>query len=367
MTADAVAVRFRHAEERMQLALEAADVGTWELELPSNDIRWCDRCKSIFGLPQDSEIKYADFLGLVHPEDRDRVDAVVQSVLDPSGSGTYDIEYRIVQPPGTVRSVAAKGKAFFEENQGSRTAFRFMGTLLDRTEHKQVQEALMQSEKLAVTGRLAASIAHEIRNPLESISNLLYLLRDEPSTERRAEYLSLADAELHRVSDIANHTLRFYRDPAGIAEVDLSEIATSTLAMFQGRILSLGVRVQRRLQEELCVESTAGELRQVVVNLVSNALDAMPCGGRLLVRARSFGLEKDGQRNVRLTIADTGHGMSAEVQERMFQPFYTTKGEAGNGIGLWLSLEILKKHRAHLSVRSAPARGTVFVITFRRR
>ena len=136
--------------------------------------------------------------------------------------------------------------------------------------------------------------------------------------------------------------------------------------MFQGRILPRGVRVERRVEKQLCVEGTAGELRQVVANLISNALDAMPGGGRLIVRARSFRLGADEQRSVRLTIADTGLGMSAAVQERMFQAFYTTKGEAGNGIGLWLSLEILKKHRAHLRVRSALTQGTVFVITFLR-
>ena len=169
MTFERVTGELRHAEERMQLAVDAAGVGTWDLEIPSNDLRWCERCKSIFGLPLDSEIKYADFLALVHPEDRDRVDAVVQSVLDPSGTGTYDIEYRVVQPSGTVRSVEAKGRAFFEERNGSRAAYRFMGTVLDRTEQKKAQEALVQSEKLAVTGRLAASIAHEIKNPLDSI------------------------------------------------------------------------------------------------------------------------------------------------------------------------------------------------------
>jgi signal transduction histidine kinase len=318
----------------------------------------------MFGIPLNSEFKYADFLALVHPEDRDRVDSVVGSVLDPSGTGAYDLEYRIVQPGGEIRSVAAKGRAFFREEEGVPKTFRFLGTLLDRTEQKRAQEALIQSERLAVTGRLAASIAHEIRNPLDSIANSLYLLRGESSPTKREEYLSAAESELARVSDIASHTLRFYRDPVGSTEVDLAEMIESTVALFQGRISASGIRIERNLPEGLSIEGTAGEIRQVVANLISNALDAMPRGGRLLLRARPSGANTNTHRNVRLTIADSGYGMTAVVQERIFQPFYSTKGEHGNGLGLWLSLEILKKHHAILKLKSSPSRGTVFVISF---
>ncbi len=186
------------AEERLQFAAEAANLGTWDLVLPSNELHWCSRCKEIFGIAPDSSFYYEHFLERVHPEDRSRVDAVVKQSIDPRGPGTYDIEYRIVQPGGDIRWIAASGKAYFGDFGGEVRAFRFLGTLLDCTGQKRAQELLIQSEKLAVTGRLAAAIAHEIKNPLDAVGNLLYLLRTETSEQVRTQYLDMASAELAR-------------------------------------------------------------------------------------------------------------------------------------------------------------------------
>lgn len=352
------------ALERLKLAAEAANIGTWILKLPSKDLEWCARCKEIFGIPLLSDFRYEDFLERVYAEDRNRVDGIVQRSIDPGGGGPYDIEYRIVRPSGEVRWVAAKGKAYFEGVKGRKHAVRFVGTLLDRTELKYVQGLLLQSEKLATTGRLAASIAHEIRNPLDAVSNLLYLVREEECREKRLQHLDTVMGELQRVTDIAMHTLQLTRDPVGINKVNLGALIESTLALFHGRIAAQRITVLRRVLKGVSVEASEGELRQVVVNLVSNALDAMPAGGKLLLRINRLDTSYSGGQKVRLTVADSGNGMTQDVLSRICEAFYTTKGNSGNGIGLWLSMEILRKYNAELRVKSSPGLGTICTILF---
>lgn len=347
-------------EETLQLAAETAGVGTWHLFVLENDLRSSPRCKEIFGLPPEAQFQYEDFLSAVHPDDRSLVEATVAHALDPAGPGLYELDYRIIHPDGTVRWVGGKGKAFFEERNGGQVAVRFIGTVLDRTERRKIHDALIEAEKLAVTGRLAASIAHEIRNPVDAVMNLLYLLRTEPSEEKRFEYIQQAEGELSRVSEIATNTLVFYRDPAGTTSFDLAKLVENAMSLFRGRIIASKVIVEARLPHGIFVSAPQSELRQVIANLVSNALDAMPDGGRLIFRIREFVNHKAGKLCVRLTVADTGTGMNSEVLSRIFEAFYTTKGAAGNGLGLWLSSEIMKKCGSSMRVRSAVGRGTVF-------
>ena len=350
-------------EETLQLAAETAGVGTWNLFVLDNELRSSPRCKEIFGFSPEARFQYDDFLSVIHPDDRPLVESTVAHALDPSGTGLYELDYRIVHPDGTVRWLGGKGRAFFEERDGKQVATRFIGTVLDRTERRKIQEALIEAEKLAVTGRLAASIAHEIRNPLDAVVNLLYLLRTESSPSKRPEYIQQAEGELARVSEIATNTLRFYRDPSGTTKFDLGELADTVVNLFRARIVTSRVTVEASLPQGILVSAPRGELRQVIANLVSNALEAMPDGGRLILRIRQFVNHHTGKLCVRLTVADTGIGMNPEVLSRVFEAFYTTKGATGNGLGLWLSLEIIKKCGSSLKVRSAVGRGTVFHIS----
>jgi PAS domain S-box-containing protein len=347
-------------DETLQLAAETAGVGTWHLALPDNELHSSPKCREIFGLSSDSAFSYQDFISFVHPDDRSLVEATVAHALDPKGTGLYELDYRIIHSDGSVHWVGGKGKAFFEEHNGELVATRFIGTVLDRTERRKIQEALIEAEKLAVTGRLAASIAHEIRNPVDAVMNLLYLLRSESSDARRSEYIQQAESELSRVSEIATNTLRFYQDPAGTTSFDLAELAETVINLFRGRIATSRVVVETNLPHGVLVSAPQGELRQVIANLVGNALDAMPSGGRLIFRIRKFWNSHTGKSCIRLTIADTGIGMRPEVLSRVFEAFYTTKGAAGTGLGLWLSLEIMKKCGSSMQVRSTLGRGTVF-------
>ena len=238
--------------------------------------------------------------------------------------------------------------------------------LSDIDQQKKSESALIQNEKLAAVGRLAASISHEINNPLESVTNLLYLARQDPglSQDIRA-YLDTADHELSRVSQIVSHTLRFHRQSTRPRSMTASALLDPSLGLYAGRIANAGVDplVEHIPAEPIvCYE---GEIRQVLNNLISNAIESMKTGGRLTVRTGPAHSWKTESRGLRITIADTGHGMPQQVQSRLFEAFYTTKGENGTGLGLWISRGIIEKHFGTLRMRSCvrPGKsGSVFRI-----
>lgn len=236
----------------------------------------------------------------------------------------------------------------------------------DITDQKRAEVALIQSEKLAAVGRLAASIAHEINNPLESVTNLLYLARAAHNLGEVQEYLDVAERELRRVSVISNQTLRFYKQSTKPTAVTAEDLFESVLSIYQGRIVNSRVHVERRMRTGKAVECFEGEVRQVLNNLVGNAVDAMhPVGGRLLLRSRETTHPRTGERGLVLTVADTGRGMTSQVQKKIFDAFYTTKGIGGTGLGLWVSKEIADRHQGELRVRSSQeqhANGSVFTL-----
>jgi signal transduction histidine kinase len=233
-------------------------------------------------------------------------------------------------------------------------------------ERRKTEKALLQSEKLAVAGRLAASIAHEINNPLEAVTNLLYLIGKASSLEEAKLYAETATGELARVSEIAIHTLKFFRQLSKPTKVYLTELVDSALVLYQGRLVSARVGVQRDYRACPPITAMAGELRQVIVNLVGNAVDAMRGGGTLSIRIDRAREYCNGSRpGMRLTIADSGSGIPPEIRSRLFEPFVSSKGETGTGLGLWVSSEIVRKHGGTIKFRSrsaAPSKGTVFSI-----
>jgi signal transduction histidine kinase len=244
---------------------------------------------------------------------------------------------------------------------------RWVGVIvMDVSERKRSEDALRRTEKLAATGRLAASIAHEINNPLEAITNLLYLLRRFCRLDDAAlNYVTIAEREVRRMSEITQQTLRFYRQSTLPGRCTMAELLDSVLDMYNVRLSTLGIELERHYEPNLDLYCFAGELRQVIANLVSNAMDATAGGGRLIVCARQSRDWVHPQREgVRITIADSGSGMSPEVRDRLFEAFFTTKGATGTGLGLWVSHEIILKHHGVVHVRSRQGAGTVFQIFF---
>jgi PAS domain S-box-containing protein len=240
---------------------------------------------------------------------------------------------------------------------------------LEITHQKKAEAALIQSEKLAAVGRLASSISHEINNPLEAVTNLLYLIANDPKLAPELTfYLSTAQSELARVCQIATQTLRFHRQAMRPTMVTAEQLVGAVLSLYQGRLANSGISVEANYCTQTPVLCLENDIRQVLNNLIANAIDAMRHGGRLIVRAHDAtdghgGTE--GRRGIRITIADTGHGMSEEVKARIFEPFYTTKALNGTGLGLWISHGIIERHGGQLRIRSSEDighRGTVAII-----
>jgi PAS domain S-box-containing protein len=236
--------------------------------------------------------------------------------------------------------------------------------LTDLTSQKKTESALMQSEKLAAVGRLAASISHEINNPLESVTNLLYLIAQDADLPRQARtYLSIAEGEIARVSQIASQTLRFHRQSTKASDITPEALIESVVGVYQGRLHNSSIQVVRQHRIAASITCYEGEIRQVLHNLVGNAIDSMRTGGRLILRTQNATSWRTGQQGIRITVADTGYGMSPEVLSRVFEAFFTTKGDNGTGLGLWISRGIIDKHHGHLEVSSTdrtPRNGTVF-------
>ncbi|MDQ2834835.1 MAG: PAS domain S-box protein [Acidobacteriota bacterium] len=236
---------------------------------------------------------------------------------------------------------------------------------LDVDDRKRAEQALLRTEKLAAVGRLAASIAHEINNPLESVTNILYILRDLTEGET-LRYVETAETELSRVSAITSQSLRFHKQSTKAVPCSCEALIADALSLFHPKLVNARVTVEQRHRAMDPVTCFDGEIRQVLNNLIGNAIDAMsPNGGRLLLRSRMGTHWRTGCRGAFLTIADTGAGMSPGVAHHVFEAFYTTKGMEGTGLGLWVSKEIIDRHQGTLHLRSSRCdghSGTVFSV-----
>jgi two-component system, NtrC family, sensor kinase len=228
---------------------------------------------------------------------------------------------------------------------------------------EQVAEVLRENQKLITLGRLAASIAHEINNPLESITNLLYLIEQGDAQQSR-EYLKLAQRELSRVVQISKQTLTFSRETRAPVSVQLSELIEEVLGLHSRRIGEKNLRVVRQYETYEPITVLPGEMRQVLSNLISNAIEATSPRGRIVIRIRAA-RRWDGHegRGLRLSIGDNGTGIPEDVRCRLGEAFFTTKGQSGTGLGLWVTQSIVQRYGGSLQIRSSvsPTRhGTVF-------
>lgn len=260
-----------------------------------------------------------------------------------------------------------------EPRNWSPTDAPLLEELAERTwvaiERARTEKALLETEKLAVVGRLASSIAHEINNPLEAVTNLLFLIERTNLPSDAARYLQQAQTELSRVSQITVETLRFSRQNTRATEVRLSDLIESVISLHEARLKGARIAVERRSTEHRPLLCFPHELRQVIANLIGNAIDAMTAlnHARLCLRVRDARDPRTRAEGIRLTVADTGSGMNRATLERIWEPFFTTKGTTGTGLGLWVTDEIIRKHHGTVSVRSScDSRhpGTVFSVFF---
>ncbi len=226
------------------------------------------------------------------------------------------------------------------------------------SEQRRAQTALLASEKLAVAGRLAATLAHEIHNPLDAVSNLLYLLQHNPTTQENMQFLDLASKELDRVSQISRAMLGMYRESKEPVAVNVQEMLESILVLIDVQMRHAQVLLQTQFAPGAIVTGYPAELRQVFINLLTNAAEASQPGSTIELRTEIFVERRRSLRGeprpagVVITIADTGEGIPADTLPRLFQPFFTTKGEHGTGLGLWVSQGIVQKHGGSISIKS---------------
>ena len=362
-TLRSTAERLQQQQERFSFATTAAGVGYWFCDLPFAELIWDHCVKEHFWLPSDAHVTIEIFYAVIHPDDREPTRQAIEASI--ASKTTYDMVYRTVGPDGKLKWIRAIGRTGYGETGNP---LRFDGITIDITRQRQSEEALVKNEKLAVVGRMAASISHEINNPLESVTNLLYLIRTQAGINATlADYAAQAEEELARVSHIVTHTLQFNRESKAPQELRMSTLVESALAIYRARLTQSGVRLVCDLREQQTVFCMQTEIRQVLSNLIGNAHDASKKGGTLTLRTRDSVNWQTGEKCVRVTIADTGHGMNTNTRSRLFDAFFTTKGLNGTGLGLWVSAEILNRHKASVRVKSRQLEqlgGTIFLLSF---
>jgi PAS domain S-box-containing protein len=301
-------------------------------------------------------------IDLVHP---DEMAEIAQSWAHSLATGEpLEAEYRLRRNDGEYRSFLARGVAL---RNGAGAIERWIGTCVDVHDQKLSEQALRRSEKLAAAGRLAASVAHEINNPLEAVTNLLFLLANSPSLDRTArEYVNTAQQELARVAEITTQMLRFHKQSTAPAPARIADMLDSILALYRARIIASEIQLTRDYRMTEPLTCLAGDIRQALANVIGNAIDATPRNGRLRVRLRHSRDWKTRRRfGIRVTIGDTGRGIEKLNIERIFEPFFSTKGITGTGLGLWITTDLIHKHRGDIALRSTTnfgASGTVFSI-----
>jgi PAS domain S-box-containing protein len=225
----------------------------------------------------------------------------------------------------------------------------------------ELEEALRRSDRLASTGRLLASLAHEINNPLDSISNILFMLQSEAgASQRQQDLVGMAARELDRLTTITRQTLTPHRQSLQPVVVPVNELLDAACEPFARKLQQAGIEVIRNYESEAQVKAFAGELRQVINNLISNSIDAMPDGGRLYLETQVR------EPKLQIRVGDTGHGIRSDYLGEVFKPFFSTKGERGLGVGLWVSRRIIEKLGGAIEVSSSTLpedHGTWFAIT----
>jgi PAS domain S-box-containing protein len=354
-TTEQTRVRQQLAEDeaRLHFLTEAMPQLLWTAS-PEGSCQFVSQaCAYFMGTPT-KDVLGAGWLQFIHPDDSERTGKVWAEALQ-TGQ-TFVTEYRLRRRDGEYiwflhRAVPRRGE--------TGKIMEWIGSSTDIEQQKRSEDAIRQTEKLAAVGRLASSIAHEINNPLTSVTNLLYLLSNQTSLSRVAkEYVKSAQEELARVSEITTQTLRFHKQSTSAVPTRISEVLDNVLAFYRPRFVAAQVQVLREYKKIEQITCFAGDIRQAFANLIGNALEASQPGGRLRLRLRpSLSWRYRVRVGVRVTIADTGTGMDADVMRRAFEPFYTTKGITGTGLGLWITKDLIAKHDGIISMRSSTRTG----------
>lgn len=339
------------AEQRYRKMIETTNDGVWRLDSEFHTSFVNRQMETMLGYsPGEMNGRYlTDFY---FPDDIPRK----RSDMDKRRAGLGEVVFnRLQHKDGSeVWALVSTTPVFTDNGQFDGV----LAMLSDVTVLRKTEETLRRNEKLITAGRLAASISHEINNPLEAVINLLFLLKAQPMNDESREYVAVAEKQIHRVSAICRRTLGFFRDTTAWTEFALSDLIDDTLAFYDHELALHGIQVKREYSTRGIVRASRGEIQQVFANIISNAVEAMGDSGVLTVRITDT--IATNAAGVRAQIEDTGPGISEADLGRIFEPFFTTKVNTGTGLGLWVAKEIVEKHGGTIAARShSPAEQDV--------
>ncbi|HKF24126.1 MAG TPA: MASE1 domain-containing protein [Candidatus Angelobacter sp.] len=349
--------KLRRTQEQYQMIVETTNDGVWLLDSENRTAFVNSRLREMMGYAEAEMIGRSAF-DFFFPEDIPSKIKHLQKQRNEKEEPFYD---RLRRKDGSELWVLISANPVFGHNG---QLLGILGMLSDVTVLRKTEESLIRNEKLIAAGRLAATISHEVNNPLEAVINLIYLSKSEAMSKQGEAYLKLAEKELQRVSAITRRTLGFFRETSAQSEFSLPELLDETIAFYEQQFTARGIHVVRDYRCQGTVRARRGEIQQVFSNLASNALDAMNDGGALTVRVSEA--SKDRVPGVQVQVGDTGRGIAAPDLDRVFEPFFTTKQDTGTGLGLWVSKEIIHKHGGIISATSTTGNngssGTQFII-----
>ena len=339
---EATLIALEERTDDLVSSLNSSRCACWTLDLDSGrSERWYSGSYQVYGRPYSELEQLSSLQPLVHPDDDLRLQEVM--LLMRTSWEPVVFEHRVIWPNGEVHTLEMRGNRV----AGKRCVWR--GVTLDITERKKTEAALLRAEKLAAMGRLASTVAHEINNPLESVTNLLFLARSSQHLDAETQmYLATAERELARLSNITRLTLGFVRTSASADETEVAEVVNDVLSIFNHRFDTKGVKVERQYEPEVSITIAPHELRQIVTNLIANAADAVGLDhARIRIR-----IAREGEKAV-LEVEDNGEGIDPEHLPRIFEAFFSTKEEVGTGIGLWVTRELVEKNGGRIYAHSS--------------
>ena len=334
-------------KESMQLAQQYVGIGIWEWDLQTGELAWSDEIRRLHGIEVEKfDGRYESWMESIVAEDRQQVHQSITNAL--ASNSEYEVQYRVYMADKALHWLEARGRIIVMND----LPVRMLGVAMDVTSRKAAEQTLRQSEKIAATGRLAASIAHEINNPLASVMNALYILRtNSKMPESALVYVKTAEEELARVVHITKQTLGFYREISSPVMSSVPQLFEEVLAAYDARIEQGRIAVHRDFSNVGPLAAFPSELRQVFSNLVLNAIEAISGPGNIYIRVR-HAHDREEREGIRVSVGDDGCGIPAENMPQIFEPFFSTKDSKGTGLGLWVSQGIVQKHQGSLRVRS---------------
>ena len=352
----------RHTDEaRLRLAaiVESSDDAIISKNLDSVITSWNLAAERMFGYKPE-EIIGRSVMRLMPPELYTEEPEIIRKLRN--GERIEHFETQRLRKNGETFPVSLTVSPLKDDNGVVIGASKIVRDIGDR---KAAEAALLEKEKLAATGRLAASLAHEVNNPLEAITNLAYLISRHPGLDKDAQaYADGLLREAQRAADIAHRTLSFYKEAAQTSPTDVAELLRQTLEVKRNKLAQKNIKTDVMVSDAPIIQAYKGELRQVFENLIENAIDAVQPGGLIRIRTRTVG--SSGADRLVVSISDSGSGIPREIQKKVFDAFYTTKEFKGSGLGLWVSRSIMQKHRGTIRVRSSfdpKWKGTMFLVT----